>query len=540
MTHPPIKDQGALKSHFGLRSFRLRIALLSVSLAGTALVGFGLTTWFLIRQAKLQQLHEGLKTQLLQEGSMVHDDSHWPQYTATLPQLFGSAQAHWVALRVIDRQANTIFQSESWFAPLGKQIPAPDSALAAFLPLPPTLRQDAPGPKDLRSRPNQAGPRDRSKDKSRKAPREESGEEPGGPPNLPRNFRPRPPRRPPKPPEVVLQRTSTGNWTVGFINTPQGQVAIAIHLKTLDRSLAPIRNIILITIPTILAMVAFAAWFLAGQALRPLYRVNTAIGQLNAQGLDQRIPEGEADIEFAELIQVFNQMLGRLERSFQQTSRFSADAAHELKTPLAVLQGQLEREIQQAESGSRLQQSLGTMLGEVSRLGSILRKLLLLSLADAGRMRLTFSEVNLSELLQESVEDIELLAPHLSVMVAVEPQLRLPADPDLLRQVLQNLITNAVKYNRPDGWIRIETERIGQQVAVTIKNRSDDLSEDVRDRLFQRFYRADAAHSRRVEGAGLGLSLAQEIARAHRGDLRLAEAKPGETSMVLSLPLMEH
>jgi two-component system, OmpR family, heavy metal sensor histidine kinase CusS len=311
---------------------------------------------------------------------------------------------------------------------------------------------------------------------------------------------------------------------------------IAINIKVLDYIVDPLRNFGLIAIPAILLLVACAAWFLAGVALRPLDRFDAAIRRVTAQGLDRRIDQGEADLEFAAPIQAFNQMLDRLECSFQQASRFSGDAAHELKTPLAILQGQLEREIHQAEPGSRLQQHLGDMLGEVSRLSNILRKLLLLSLADAGRMQLTFSEVNLSPLFDEIVEDIGLLAPELKLDLDVEPNLKIEADPDLLRQVLQNLATNAVKYNLPGGWIEITARGEQSKVVVTVTNQSEDLAEEVRDRLFERFYRGDLAHSRQTEGVGLGLSLAREIGRSHQGELRLAAAQSGEVSIILVLP----
>jgi two-component system, OmpR family, heavy metal sensor histidine kinase CusS len=200
------------------------------------------------------------------------------------------------------------------------------------------------------------------------------------------------------------------------------------------------------------------------------------------------------------------------------------------------LQGQIEQEIRQAESGSQLQQHLSNMLGEVSRLSSILRKLLLLSLADAGRMHLTFSEVNLSPLFDEVAEDIDLQAPELRLDVDVEPNLKIEADPDLLRQVLQNLVTNAVKCNLSGGWIRIEAQGKQNQVVVTVTNQSEDLVEEVRDRLFERFYHADFAHSRQMEGVGLGLSLAREIVRSHQGELRLAATQSGEVGIVLVLP----
>ncbi len=470
-----------------LRSFRLRIAFLAAALAGTALVGFGLTAWFFIREANLRQLDKAIETQLLKATGLPLPETaaYWRTYENDLPRIFDAKDDLWVALRTVDRRSVTIYQSPSW--PLGLTIPAP-----TVFP----------------SQPFKSGT--------------------GLKPDNPHGSR--------LPPRFFSYQTATDRWQVGVFHTYHRQVTIAIDRKVLDRTLDPIRNIGLIAIPSILLVVALASWFLAGAALRPLDRFDAAIRQVTAQGLDRRISAGEVDLEFAAPIQAFNQMLDRLERSFQQASRFSGDAAHELKTPLVILQGQLEREIQQAEIGSRLQQHLGDMLGEVGRLDNILRKLLLLSLADAGRMQLIFSEVNLSPLFDEIVEDIGFLAPELKLEVEVEPNLKIEADPDLLRQVLQNLATNAVKYNLPGGWIEITAQGRQNQVVVTVTNQSEDLEEEVRDRLFDRFYRADLAHTRQTQGVGLGLSLAREIVRSHQGELRLAAAQPGEVGIILVLP----
>lgn len=136
-----------------------------------------------------------------------------------------------------------------------------------------------------------------------------------------------------------------------------------------------------------LGFIGIGAWLLSGRALAPVEKLSDAMQTVGAQGLDRRIPFDGEDREFRRLIEAFNSMLERLERSFAQASRFSADAAHELKTPLAILQGQLERAIAEAESGSPLQKNLADILDEVQRLSVISRKLLLLSLADAGRPR---------------------------------------------------------------------------------------------------------------------------------------------------------
>ncbi len=230
-------------------------------------------------------------------------------------------------------------------------------------------------------------------------------------------------------------------------------------------------------------------------------------------------------------------MLERLERSFKQASRFSGDAAHELKTPLAILQGELERALHQVESGSEVQQTLSNLLDEVRRLSEITRTLLLLSLADAGRMGLLLVEVNVSALLSEIAEDMELLAPHLDVQMAIAPNLYIKGDRDLLVQVLQNLVGNAIKYNLPKGWLRLQANCQEKTVIVKIVKSSQDFSLSERDRIFERFHRGDSTVMQKIAGSRLGLSLAREIARVHGGDIKLDAAILGQTAFTLSLPV---
>lgn len=319
------------------------------------------------------------------------------------------------------------------------------------------------------------------------------------------------------------------------VTLPDRQVILGVALQGVNQEMALIGNGFLLALPGVLLLVAGGSWILASRALAPLAALTSTLRTVTAQGLDRRLPTQALDRELTDLAQVINQMLERLERSFKQASRFSGDAAHELKTPLAIVQGQLERTLQEVESGSPLQERLGQLLDEVVRLGGIVRKLLLLSLADAGQMTLTRQPVNLGILVQELLEDLELLAPDLTVTQSLESALEVEGDGDLLTQVLQNLLSNAIKYNLPQGWITIEGRRQGNQVQIRVINASRDLAAADRDRLFQRFFRGDPARNR-AEGTGLGLSLAWEISHAHRGSLVLEPPIPGQTAFCLTLP----
>ena len=471
------------------RSFRLRIALLSSVLAGVALIGFGSVSFWLIYQTELNRIDDAIKNQLLREADRPTPRKLWQEYFNSLSSTFAIDTDSNLAMLVRDPRSQIVFQSSTWSADLNQSVvfvPQPEfTTLPAGLAPPPPLgrprrRQLAPG---------------------------------------------------------FTRSTATGSWRVGAVTATPMQLAIAVNLSTLDREMAGIRNAFVVVIPLILVSIAIGAWWVAGRALAPVRELTANLRNVTVKGLDRRVPTDRTDLEFIELLQVFNQMMARLERSFTQASRFSADAAHELKTPLSILQGDLERTLQAAPEGSQLQQRLSGLLDEVRHLSAIVRKLLLLSLADAGQMRVHTVEVDLSTLLNELAEDIELLAPDLQVRMQIDRGLIVNADLALLMQVLQNLISNATKYNLPNGWVNIVAKQHDCSIILTIANSSKDIPSDERDRIFDRFYRGDPARNRHVEGLGLGLSLAREIVYAHNGNLTLDPTPTGQTVFTLTLPM---
>ncbi|GAA6622939.1 sensor histidine kinase [Scytonema sp. NUACC26] len=499
-----------------LHSFRLRIALLSSALAGSALVGFGAVSWFQIYNAQIGRLDAQLFNQLMratpklpprgepEQGTPLRSPQRerWQFYRDSLTYAFGTKTKIPIALLVLDHNGNTLYQSNEVLADLDvKRLLLRHLELT---PLPPFPKRPPP-PKPESTNPSAFAP---------------------------------PSIRPPQP-RFVTQQTATETWRIGAAKFPNTRVAIAVSLQAVNQEMATIRNIFFVSIPGALLLIASGAWLVSGHALRPINQLTGVIQQVTVKGLDRRIPIGATDVEFIELIQVFNQMLERLERSFTQASRFSADAAHELKTPLTILQGELERTLQQVDPGSEVQQRLSNMLDEVHRLSGIMRKLLLLSLADAGQMSLYLVEVDMSELLIEMVEDVELLAPHLSVQTDVADGLCLKGDRDLLIQVLQNLLSNAIKYNLANGWIKIHAHQTQTTLYVTIANASIDIPSSERSHIFDRFYRGDPSRTRKVEGIGLGLSLSREIARSHRGDLTLDSTASCQTAFTLILPILQ-
>lgn len=493
-----------------LASFRLRLALLSTTLAGTALIGFGIISWLKIYQTKVSRLDSEIKTQLWRFASP--SPKNWELDEKSLTTFLTGISSNDVALMILDPHGNPVYFSNKFPTNLDlnkllSQVVITNKIFNKFYQLKIESNQLINHHKLLIQEiiPNFPPPRRLNPEELNQLTK------------------------------ISSQKSQGKSWRIGLVKTPEITVIIAVNLKEINREMTAISDIFFVSIPLILILIGLASWGLSVSALTTINQITQTIKNVTAKGLDQRISLNNTDLEFRELLEVFNQMMERLERSFKQASRFSADAAHELKTPLAILQGVLERTIQQAEAGSQMQENLINLLDEVRRLSSITRKLLLLSLADAGQMKINPITVNFSELLIELAEDIEILAPDLTVKLEIKPNLMINADRDLLIQVLHNLITNAIKYNLPSGWIKIKAENQNNHVIMRISNSSKNISPNTRKQIFDRFYREDSSHNRQIEGLGLGLSLAREIIRAHGGDLTLDPPIANQTDFTLIL-----
>jgi signal transduction histidine kinase len=301
---------------------------------------------------------------------------------------------------------------------------------------------------------------------------------------------------------------------------------------------ADLREGLVYEIPLALLLSLGVGWALSSMVLRPVNRLRQAMRALTPQALEQRLDGQSEDREFRDLIDAYNAMLTRLQRSFEQASRFSADAAHELKTPLTILRGELER-MRNRSADPALTVELAHLQDEVTRLTAITRKLLLLAQADAGQLTLQRTRIDLSELLHDLLGDAQLAAHGQQLDWQVAAGLQLMGDAVLLRQLLNNLLSNALHYTPPGGYIRVQASLQGSTLRVDWSNACAALAADQRQRLFQRFFRADVARtlpSTQGSGSGLGLSLSREIAHAHGGRLQLQDSPATEVWLRLELP----
>ncbi|MCR5413247.1 MAG: hypothetical protein K6F50_00785 [Kiritimatiellae bacterium] len=213
---------------------------------------------------------------------------------------------------------------------------------------------------------------------------------------------------------------------------------------------------------------------------------------------------------------------GALDRSAENATRFTADVAHELKTPLAVMQSVVEHAIRHSGGDEAVEKFGADVLEEVKRLKNLVHRLLILAQSDAGKLKLKKERVDISELAKLLAEDLSLVVGEESVSVSVAEGLAVTGDRSFLTQALQNIISNAVKYNREGFTIGFKLAKVGSAAEITVSNGVDPLAPPDISRVFDRFYRGETARGSKLEGAGLGLSLAKEVIESSGGALSAA------------------
>ena len=282
--------------------------------------------------------------------------------------------------------------------------------------------------------------------------------------------------------------------------------------------------------------------WIAERALEPVDRMITEVREItDGRSLHRRLPVPLAQDELARLAATLNQMMTRLERSFAALRRFTADASHELKTPLTVVRAGVERAITRPDTAPETLAALEETLQEVNRMTELLDSLLTLARADEGRAELHREPVDLRQILEEAGETGELLAEHAGVGIDI----RLPAEPVVVsvdrsrvRQLALNLIENAVKYTPRGGQVSVELGSSNGRAVFTVADTGIGIAPGDLPHVFDRFWRADSARTRTSEraGTGLGLAICKWIAEAHGGTIEV-QSRPGRgTTFTVGLP----
>ena len=307
---------------------------------------------------------------------------------------------------------------------------------------------------------------------------------------------------------------------------------VGVSLAPMDAALARFRDLLAWTIPGALLAAVVAAWWLSGFALLPLSRMADAARQIDVSTLDRRLPSRGAGDELDRVAHAFNETLDRLEHAVGEMRQFSAARAHELRTPLAALRGEIELALRDPAASDAQERACSSQIEEIDKLTRMIDQILTLARAESGQIRLALAPVDLGELAASLVEQLDAIAQAKSITLRCERSADavVDGDPGWLQRMLLNLIGNALKFTNEGGRVVVRVSRLADRARIDVEDTGIGLSaEDARE-VFEPFFRADCARSSTTEGAGLGLSLVRWIAERHGGAVAV-ESRLGEGSI---------
>jgi heavy metal sensor kinase len=350
------------------------------------------------------------------------------------------------------------------------------------------------------------------------------------------------------------QRVAARRVKIGDAGSPY-LIVVSQPLETVTEELEMVGSVFLIAVPLALLLAGLGGFFLARKSLAPVVAMSEQARQIGAENLERRLPVANPRDELGQLASTFNELLARLAASFDLQRQFMADASHELRTPLSVMRttAQVILERPRRDEGE-YRDALAMIDDQTRRLARIVDDMFTLARADAGRRPLSYSAFYLDELIAETARAAGVLAARKGVTVetAQSPEVSYYGDEHLLRQMLLNLLDNAIRHTPTGGGVRVSLNQFEKRCEVVVADTGEGIPAEEQPRIFERFYRVDKARSRSDVnangangtnatggGAGLGLSIARWVAEAHGGTIRLIRSDPTGTVFAVALPLKQ-
>lgn len=332
-------------------------------------------------------------------------------------------------------------------------------------------------------------------------------------------------------------RISDRNSRIVTVRNGAHVVNMGTRLGTIEGMQQDLRFAFAVALPAVFLLTLAGALWVARRALRPVAEMTAAAERINVKRPDERLPVPDSGDEIERLSHVLNASFDRLEKAYAAAERFSSAASHQFKTPLTILRAGLGelRGCDYLKPSER--EMVESLLQQTRRLTTLCDDLLLLAQADAGRLDIAAEPVDVVPLLSGAIDDAEVLGMERRIVIeqSLPAELLVLADSRRLAVILQNICENAVKYNRPDGFIKINAASENGKAVISVTNSGPCVPPADAERIFERFNRGLAEENHK--GHGLGLSIARELARAHGGDLRLKRSDAEGTEFELVLPL---
>ena len=291
----------------------------------------------------------------------------------------------------------------------------------------------------------------------------------------------------------------------------------------------------------LMVFAAGGAYLLIERSLTPVTTIMNAAENISLRSLGSRLPIAMTGDKLEHLSRALNRMIARLDEAYQQASRFTADASHELRTPLTVIRGELESILLQPHLNGDLREQIGSVLEETERLTHITGGLLSIARLEAGEAKIEHDTLDLAELVRSTIEQMHLMADEkdLSVIIDAPQPVYISGDAARLKQVIVNLLDNAIKYTMAEGKIIFSVKAKPPKAILSVKDNGIGIPSEAVPHVFERFYRADKVRSRGLHGAGLGLPIVRLICQAHDGTVQVQSEQGAGTTVTVELPLAD-
>ncbi len=296
-------------------------------------------------------------------------------------------------------------------------------------------------------------------------------------------------------------------------------------------------QILLMALPLTLVLAGGGGIFLLGRALKPVDLITRTAREIEEKDLSRRITVQTQD-ELGRLATTLNRMIARLETAFQRQKQLTGDASHELRAPLAVIQAEATLALERERDPWAYRKSLAKIAQQADHMAGVIKQLLMLARADSGQMRVVREPIDLAEFLQSFCEDADILCrhKHQALQLTRNASPRIAADAKLLRNLILNLLTNAIRYTDAGGRISISLAQEGAMAVIQVADTGIGIPADSLPHIFERFYRVDKARARRSGGSGLGLAICRQIVLAHHGAISVQSQISKGTTVTIQLP----
>lgn len=317
-------------------------------------------------------------------------------------------------------------------------------------------------------------------------------------------------------------------------------VQIALRMRRMRKILGNFRENLLTAIPIVLVLGGLGGWFLARKSLSPIAYITETARRITASNLGERLKLRKSGDELDHLITTLNEMISRLEDSFKKIRQFTADASHELRTPISSMRGDAELLLSKQRPIEEYERTLVSNIEKLDFITRMVNDLILLSKFDSNEAGLEMAPIKLNELLVNLWELFKVLADQkgISFTLGEDEQADVLGDRTRLQQLFTNLIDNAIKFTPSGGHVDMGLKRDGGFAMVSIRDTGIGIPEEEFEHIFERFYRVDKSRARETGGTGLGLSICQWIAKAHQGKIEVDSTLGNGSRFFVSLPLL--